>query len=391
MSNRCEVICADVNGFLDGKNDGMQKEQHTDKHHADIIWRLDMMGALGVRPHNMSRCSPIVIGDLVYVVTSHGVAKDHINIPNPAAPSFVAINKNTGQVVWSDNSPTAALLAYPPNQRTIGVIRKLVNNGQLLMHGQWAHPAYAVGNKQTQVIFPGGDGWLRAFEPKTGKLLWKFDCNPKGTIYKLGGQGTRNDFLVAPVIHNNRIYIGVGQEPEHDRGVGHLWCIDLEKATKFGKTNSRNDVSPKENNFDPIAVVNAKSALSWHFGGKGNAKNRLRGRDFLFGRTMSTCAVDNGLVFVAELGGYFHCFDANTGKRYWTHDIRARIWCSPFCADGKVYLGSDDGFVYVFEASKHKKLLAENDVLGRVREPIVAHKEMLYVLTESELIALTKR
>ena len=66
------------------------------------------------------------------------------------------------------------------------------------------------------MIFPGGDGWVYSFEPKTGELLWKFDCNPKDAVYKLGGRGTANDFVATPVIYDDKLYISVGQDPEHD-------------------------------------------------------------------------------------------------------------------------------------------------------------------------------
>src|SRR5690242_633451 len=43
VSNRCELICADTEGFLDGKNDGVQHEPYKDPTDADIVWRLDMI------------------------------------------------------------------------------------------------------------------------------------------------------------------------------------------------------------------------------------------------------------------------------------------------------------------------------------------------------------
>ena len=52
------------------------------------------------------------------------------------------------------------------------------------MHGQWSNPAYADAKVEPQVIFPGGDGWLYAFAPETGEVIWKFDCNPKNVIVR---------------------------------------------------------------------------------------------------------------------------------------------------------------------------------------------------------------
>src|SRR5262249_2710976 len=95
VSNRCELCCADVNGDGNGK--------------AKFHWKLDMIGKLGVFPHNLSVCSPLVVGDLVFVVTANGVDEGHINIPKPGAPSFVAVHKKDGKVAWTSNLPSVRL------------------------------------------------------------------------------------------------------------------------------------------------------------------------------------------------------------------------------------------------------------------------------------------
>ena len=59
ISNRCEVVCVDTEGFRDGENDGPFKaEADTSDIDADIIWKLDMMAELDVFPHNLATCSP---------------------------------------------------------------------------------------------------------------------------------------------------------------------------------------------------------------------------------------------------------------------------------------------------------------------------------------------
>ena len=98
--------------------------------------------------------------------------------------------------------------------------------GKKVLHGSWSNPSYGVFGGQEQVLFPGGDGWLRAFEPKTGVELWKFDLNPKGSKWELGGRGGRNNVISMAVIHDGLAYIGVGQDPEHGEGDGNLYAID---------------------------------------------------------------------------------------------------------------------------------------------------------------------
>jgi outer membrane protein assembly factor BamB len=362
VSNRCAVVCA----TMDGKD----------------VWTLDMIKDLGVFPHNLSTSSPVVVGDTLFAVTSNGVDERHIDVPAPQAPSFIAVDKNNGKVLWQNNSPSVNLLELPkgatPKEKQ-AFIKQLVNKGKLLMHGQWSSPAYAVVNGEPQVIFPGGDGWMRGFDPRTGKEIWKFDCNPKDAFYVLGSKATRNDFVATPVVYENRLYIGVGQDPEHEEGVGHFWCIDITK---------KGDVSPRDKDFDPKAEVNKESALVWHFGGKGTDKERIKGRNYLFGRTLCTAAVHDGLAYIADMAGYFYCLDAKTGRPYWYHYLEAATWCSPYWVDGKVYVGTDAGIVFVFAHGKTKRLLAQNDMDKAVRATPVAANGTLYIQTENTLYAI---
>jgi len=346
VSNRCEVVCSDFDG--------------------NIVWQYDMIGKLNVFPHNLATCSPLIIGDLIYIVTSNGVDEGHINIPSPTAPSFIALNKQTSELVWKQNYP-----------------------GKQIMHGQWSNPVYAEAAGKPQVIFPGGDGYLYGLEPKTGDILWKFFCNPRKSVYKLGSTGTRSDFLATPVVWENKLYIGVGQDPEHEEGVGHFWCFDIEKATKLGPTVKDHDVSPVDDNFDPKADVNKNSALLWHYGGPGDPEKL--GRNYYFGRTLSTAAVRDGLVYAGELAGYLHCFDAQTGEHYWEENTKSPLWSSPYWVDGKVYLGNDDKLVYVFAHGKEKKQLAANDMDSAIRATPTAVNGILYVLTENKLYAIANK
>src|SRR5262249_11859567 len=151
VSNRCEVVCAEA---------ATGKEK----------WKLDMMGQLGVFPHNISACSPLIVGDKLFVITANGVDEGHINVPAPKAPSFIRLDKNTGKVEWQDNQPTQKLLEVPRKGDQKDFFKQLVNLAELIQHGQWSNPAHGVVNGKPQVIFPGGDGWVYSFAPATGKL-----------------------------------------------------------------------------------------------------------------------------------------------------------------------------------------------------------------------------
>jgi outer membrane protein assembly factor BamB len=349
VSNGCEVICAEIEGS-DGKTEGK------------IIWRLDMIKDLEVFPHKMSNCSPLIGGDLLFVCTSNGVddRDGEPKVPSPQAPSFVAINKNTGKVVWQNNSP-----------------------GKEIMLGQWSSPAYAVVNGQAQVIFGGGDGWLRGFQAETGKPLWKFDCNPKSAITKAGSRGTRNYLVSTPVVYDNKVYVGVGQEPSLGSGVGHLWCVDI---TKTG------DLSPVNDNFDPKAPANKDSGLVWHYGGAvDEATEEKIGRKYWFGRTISSCAIHDGLLYISELAGYLHCLDAKTGTPYWVYDIKASIWGSPYWVNGKIFIGTEDGEVHVLAHGKQMKPIGKINMTDSIYTTPVAANGVLYVMTRRNLYAIVNK
>jgi outer membrane protein assembly factor BamB len=326
-SNRCEVVCLDPHGFANG-NQGFQKEKYQDKTDGDVIWSYDLIKEHKVFPHNMSVCSPLIVGEFLYVVTANGVDENHAKLPAPDAPSFVCLEKKTGKLVWKCNLP-----------------------GKNIMHGSWSHPSHGVFGGKPQVIFPGGDGWLYALEPATGNLIWKFDANPKDSIYELGGKGTRSDFIGMPVVHNGRIYIGTGQDPEHYDGIGHFWCIE-----PGGKTG---DISPEvitnPDAFEP--KPNANGGVVWHFGGEDDRP--FTKRDILFGRTMSTAAVVGDVLYITDLAGYVHCLDARTGKRYWQWDTKSAIWGSPYYVDGKVLVANEDGDLLIFKHEDKPEVLDE--------------------------------
>ena len=87
VSNRGELMAVDIDGFRDGTNDGLVKdEKATRETDVDIIWRYDMMEELGVLQHNMANSSPVSYENLIFVSTSNGQDESHVNIPSPRAP-----------------------------------------------------------------------------------------------------------------------------------------------------------------------------------------------------------------------------------------------------------------------------------------------------------------
>ncbi|QDS97144.1 outer membrane protein assembly factor BamB family protein [Adhaeretor mobilis] len=408
VTSRGEVRCVDTAGFYDDENDGPftdeesiikeKGQEYNLKEEADIVWVFDMMKELGISQHNMCSCSVTAAGDVLFVNTSNGVDVEHNYIPAPEAPSFFAMDKKTGKVLWTDNSP-----------------------GLNILHGQWSSPTYAEIDGQAQVIFGGGDGWVYSFDPAgdgegNAKLLWRFDANPKESKWELMGKGTRNNIIATPVIYDNVVYVAVGQDPEHGEGVGHLWCID---PTKSG------DVSPElaYNSDDPDQVIphkrvqavvpeegdfarpNPNSAVIWHYEGHDKDGDGKLGFDETMHRSCGTVAIKDDVLYIADFSGLFHCLNAKTGEFNWNFDMLSAAWGSPLIVDDKVFIGDEDGEIAVFkhsadptEAMKREDPDDEESELvpyfGQpymgatvYSTPIVAHG-VLYISSQSHLFAI---
>ena len=112
--------------------------------------------------------------------------------------------------------------------------------------------------------------------------------------------------------------------------------------------------------------------------------------EWVFGRSMSTVAVHDGIVYAAELAGYLHAIDAKTGKKLWEHDFTEDSWCSPYYVDGKVYLGTNAGELYIFPAGKTKAAPKKVNIGPPLRMPVVAANGVLYINGGSTLYAIKK-
>ncbi len=345
-----------------------------DPHEADVIWKVDMMKQLGVSQHNMCSCSMTCAGDLLFVNTSNGVDEGHVNLPAEDAPSFLCMKRSTGEVIWTDSSPGANVL-----------------------HGQWSSPAYAVIDGVPQVIFGAGDGWVYGFhaegENGKSKLLWKFDCNPKKSVYKLTG-ADRNHIIATPVIYKELVYISVGEDPEHGEGEGHLWCIDPRKRGDLSPTLVFNSADPNT----PIAHKrlqacdeavgdferpNPNLGAVWHY--RGDNREEFEGT---MHRSCGSVAIKNDLLFIADFSGLFHCIDARTGKAHWTYDMLAAPWASPLIVNDRVYISNDTGQILCFRLSDEQEMLSENDVQSAVYTTPVVANDTLFIANRNRLFAI---
>jgi outer membrane protein assembly factor BamB/HEAT repeat protein len=331
VTAECQLRCLDTQGFRDGENDGAYRnETFQDDAAADIVWELDMCGRLGVFAHEATNSEVLPVGDLLIVSTSNGQNEGHTLVPAPRAPSLIAVDKRSGDVVW----------------RAIGP-------GKGVLHGQWSSPVAADVNGRVQVLYGGGDGWLRAYDAGSGHEIWRFDGNPKDARWlPRPGVLSRSSIIASPVVAEGRVFVAMGQSPGHGNGPSLLHAIS---------PNGQGDVTG--------------SRLLW------------TSRDV--GRVVGTPIVKDGLLYVGDLGGTIHCLDAATGAHVWTHETNAPIWGSLLLAGDRLYVGDEDGRMTVLRAGRQKQVLAQIDMDAPLYSPPALSGDTLYLATAERLYLIS--
>ncbi len=332
VTAECQLRCLDTKGFGDGENNGPYREEvFKDNTAADIIWQLDMP-ALGVFPHEACNSEVLPLGDLLLVGTSNGQNEGHTRVPSPRAPSLVAVNKHSGEVVW----------------RAIGP-------GDRVLHGNWSSPVAADVNGRMQVLFGGGDGWLRAYDAASGHEVWRFDGNPKDARWlPRPGVLSRSSIIASPVFADGRVFVAMGQSPGHGNGPSFIYAIS---------PNGQGDVT--------------ESRLLW------------TSREV--GRVVGTPMVKDGLLYVGDLGGTVYCLDAATGALVWKHETNEAIWGCLLLAGDRLYVGNVEGSMTILRAGRRKELLAQIEMDAPLYSRPALIGDALYLATARRLYLIAAK
>ncbi|HLL72077.1 MAG TPA: PQQ-binding-like beta-propeller repeat protein [Pyrinomonadaceae bacterium] len=186
----------------------------------------------------------------------------------------------------------------------------------------WSPPAIYEGKARAELV-ANASNYVRGYDPLTGKELWRF-AN--------GGQQSQVQ-MPAPVFANDLIIVTGGYPG--NRPV---------KAFRAGATG---DISLKEGE-------ESNASLAYRL---------ARGSSYT-----GTPLVYGDLMYISGDNGVLRVFEAKTGKAVYEQRLPATFSASPVAADGKIYLASEDGDVYVVRAGATYELLATNPM----GEPLMA-------------------
>ena len=221
----------------------------------------------------------------------------------------VALDKRTGKVAWKTD-------------RT----GKMHSNPQLKK--SYATPLVLDVDGKETLISPGAN-WLYAYDPATGRELWKLEYGNLG--FSLSAR---------PVIGHGMIFLSTGfMRPEL-------------LAIRYG--------GGKE------------PSIAWRY---------TKGVPTM----ASPLLVGGELYFVSDSGGMLTCLDAKTGQEIYRERIGGEHNASLLHADGRIYLSSRTGSTAVIEPGKVFKLIAKNELPGQTMASIAVADRAMFLRTDAAL------
>lgn len=371
------------------------------------------------------RSTPIVMGDRLYLLNTIGEA-------DKLRERLVCLNADTGKPVWeaswnvflSDVPPHRAAWSAPAgdsetgNVYVFGVGGSLIaftRDGKKIWERSLAEEMGLVtthGGRTVSPVIQGpllivsgiSTGWgeqaraahrFMAFDKRTGEMIWvsapggrPFDTTYSpplvseidGTAVFIagGGDGT---------MHAIKLWTG---EP--------LWKYAVSKRglnTGAGLNGNVAIISHSEENLDSsemglLAAVDARSRGDI---GKDQIKWAIRGWQGGF----SSPIVDGDRLYQVDNGANLFAFDVNTGKTLWQTNLGTIQKASPVLADGKLYVGSENGRFWILKPGQQKTEVLSEQQLGTEGKPeaiiasVAISNGRVFLVTNENLYCIGKK
>jgi outer membrane protein assembly factor BamB len=196
-----------------------------------------------------------------------------------------------------------------------------LKNGKLVWKTQrdeissWGTPTVYEGKTRAEIITNGSKA-IRGYDPATGKELWRLTPNSEVTT-------------PTPFVAHDLIYVTSGY-----RIIQPIYAI---------RPGATGDISLKDDK-------ESNTFIAW---------SKKRG-----GPYMPTPVVYGDYLYTCSNGGVLTAYNADTGERIYQERLGkgGAFTASPVASDGKLYMSSEDGDVFVVKAGPKFELLATNPV-----------------------------
>jgi outer membrane protein assembly factor BamB len=207
----------------------------------------------------------------------------------------------------------------------------------------WTTPTIYNGRNRVELIANGGR-YIRGYDPLTGKELWRFSDN--NTEVK----------MQAPLVADDLIYITGGYPPG--------------RAMYVFRPGAAGDISLKSGE-------DKNAFLAWA---------TTKGSPYT-----PTPIIYGDLFYVLADNGVLSAYVAKTGELVYQQRLPSSFSASPIAADGKLYLSSEDGDVFVVKAGRQYELLARNTMGQPLMATPALSDGMLIVRGQNAIYALGER
>ena len=205
----------------------------------------------------------------------------------------------------------------------------------------WGTPFIHTTESRTQAVINGWP-WVVSYDMKSGKEFWRI-------------RGGGDNPVPTPFAANGLFYITSAHGAQSP-----IFVV---------RPDATGDISPSRNKESNKSIV-------W---------STQRG-----GSYMSTPVVYKDYLYLGNTNGAIRCFNANTGEKMYEKrlDSGASITASLVAARGHIYCASENGSVYVLEASPSFNVVAQN----RMGQPCFATPAIadgvIFIRTTERLIAI---
>ncbi|HWN97795.1 MAG TPA: PQQ-binding-like beta-propeller repeat protein [Blastocatellia bacterium] len=206
----------------------------------------------------------------------------------------------------------------------------------------WGTPTIYPGKNRTELV-TNAPNFIRGYDPETGKELWRLGGSSKITA-------------PTPVFNEDLIVVASGRRPEMP-----IFVI---------RAGATGDITLKEDQTSNASVVWSRQKV---------------------GSYMPTPLVYRGLLYVLRNQGILSCYDLVTGEEKYTERIPHQgsgFSASPIASDGKIYLPSEDGDMFVVKAGPKFELLGTNKVGQALMATPAISGGMMFVRAERDLFAI---
>ncbi len=364
----------------------------------NVVWKTPIPG--------LSHASPVVWGDRVFVITAESADPAPTYVPKDRGISLAqgdevkhawriyALDKRTGRVLWQQTAhegvPRARrhIKATQANSTPVTDGRTVVAlmgseglfaydfGGKLLWKqdlgvlnpGLWGDKTSSWGHGSSPVIWRNlvivqADGhaqsFIAAFDLKTGKQAWRVERGEitswsTPTVVESGGR--------AELVANGGRFIR-GYDPRTGK---ELWRFnDNETQVKQQAPLAAHGLIYVAGGYPPGRGMyafrpGASGDISLKPGEQGNA--HLAWRTDKGSPYTTTPIVYGDILYGVSDAGVLSAYEARTGKLVYQERLPSSFSASPVAADGKLYLPSEDGDVFVVKAGPKFELLATNPV-----------------------------